>query len=300
MTRELDDQVAIVTGASRGIGAAIARRLAAEGAAVALVGRTAAPDDSNNPGSLQETAAQIEADGGRAHVIVADLSDPAVDRAAIVDDARTALGPIDILVNNAAACFYLPYDRVSDRRYAVMFEVNVHAPWDLSRAALSDMTRRGRGAILNISSGVAEHPDGPPYTAFHAEHGATLYGTSKAALDRLTTGLAAEVFAHGVAVNSLSPVGAVATPGVIAMGLLPADPAQVEPVEQMAEAALALCAVGAGRMTGRCVTSAEVLAELDRPIRTLDGPVLGAFEPGAEGARQPRASSRPPEILGEM
>ncbi len=274
MTRALDDQVAIVTGASRGIGAAIAVRLAAEGAAVALVGRTAAAGDSNNPGSLRETALQIEAGGGRAHVIVADLSDPALDRAAIVADARAALGEIDVLVNNAAACFYLPYERVSERRYAVMFEVNVHAPWDLSRAALPDMTRRGRGAILNISSGVAEHPEGPPYSAFHAENGATLYGTSKAALDRFTTGLAAEVFAAGVAVNSLSPVWAVATPGVIAMGLTPEDPDHVEPVEQMAEAALALCSVGAGQMTGRVTTSAAVLEELDRPIRTLDGGAL--------------------------
>jgi NAD(P)-dependent dehydrogenase (short-subunit alcohol dehydrogenase family) len=207
-------------------------------------------------------------------VIVADLSDPALDRAAIVDDARAALGEIDILVNNAAACFYLPYDRVSERRYAVMFEVNVHAPWDLSRAVLPDMTRRGRGAILNVSSGVAAHPDGPPYSAFHAENGATLYGTSKAALDRFTTGLAAEVFAAGVAVNSLSPVWAVATPGVIAMGLTPEDPDHVEPVEQMAEAALALCSVGAGQMTGRVTTSPAVLEELDRPIRTLDGRAL--------------------------
>ena len=276
MTRELSDQVAIVTGASRGIGAAIAVRLAAAGATLALVGRTAAPDGSNNPGSLQETAEQIEALGGHAQVLVADLSDPTVDRAAIVAAARNALGPIDILVNNAAACFYLPYTRVSARRYSVMFEVNVHAPWDLSRAVLPDMTARGRGAIVNISSRVAAHPDGPPYSSFHADNGATLYGTSKAALDRLTTGLAAEVFAAGIAVNSLSPVGAVATPGVIAMGLTPADPDDVEPVEQMAEAALALCTSGAARMTGRVATSAAVLDELDRRVRTLDG--LETFE----------------------
>jgi len=263
--------VAIVTGASRGIGAAIARRLAAEGAAVAVVGRTAEPDSNANPGSLAETVATIEADGGRAHAIVADLSDPTVDRAAIVEDARAALGEIDILVNNAAACFYLSYERVSDRRFTVMFEVNVHAPWDLSCAALPDMVRAGRGSILNLSSQVSAHPPGPPYPAFHAENGATLYGTSKAALERMTSGLAAEVFKHGVAVNALAPVGAVATPGVEAMGLLPDDPAHVEPVEQMAEAALALCTAGPDRLTGRALTSAEVLAELGRTVHTLDG-----------------------------
>jgi NAD(P)-dependent dehydrogenase (short-subunit alcohol dehydrogenase family) len=271
MTEELAGRVAVVTGASRGIGASIARRLAAAGAAVAIVGRTEGPDANANPGSLRETAATIEADGGRAHPIVADLSDPDLDRAAIVAEASAALGAVDILVNNAAACFYIPWQQVSARRYAVMFEVNVHAPWDLSRAALPAMQAAGRGAIVNISSGVSAHPEGPPYSSFHADNGATLYGTSKAALERLTTGLAAEVFADGIAVNAVAPVWAVATPGVIAMGLTPDDPAYVEPVEQMAEAALALCAVDAGQMTGRCLTSAAVLEALDRPVRTLDG-----------------------------
>ncbi len=262
-------QVAIVTGASRGIGAAIACRLAAEGAAVALVGRTAEPSGDGNPGSLAETAAVIEAGGGTAATIVADLADPTFERAAIVAAAREALGEIDILVNNAAACFYLDYDEVSARRYAVMLEVNVHAPWDLSCAVLPEMCRRGRGSVLNISSRVAEHPDGPPYPAFHVEHGATLYGLSKAALERMTTGLAAEVSPYGVSVNALAPVAAVATPGAVAMGLVPTDPAHVEPAEQMAEAALALCTTDT--VSGRVVTSAEILRELGIAVRTLDG-----------------------------
>ena len=91
---------------------------------------------------------------------------------------------------------------------------------------------------------------------------------SKAALERLTTGLAAELSTSGVAVNSLAPVAAVATPGAVAMGLVPTDPAQVEPVEQMAEAALALCT---GGVTGRVVTSGEILRELGLRARTLDG-----------------------------
>jgi NAD(P)-dependent dehydrogenase (short-subunit alcohol dehydrogenase family) len=271
MTDELRDRVAIVTGASRGIGEGIARRLAAEGAAVAVVGRTMDPDPRGNAGSLVETVAAIEAAGGRAHAIAADLSDPAGDRAAIVAETRDVLGPVDVLVNNAAACFYLPYDRVSDRRFAVMFEVNVHAPWDLTRAVVDDMRARGAGAVVNISSAVSTLPTGPPFPAFHVEHGATLYGTSKAALERMTAGLAAELFPLGIAVNAVAPVAAVSTPGAEAMGLVPEDPAHVEPVEQMAEATLALATVPAERLTGRALTSAAVLAELGRTVRTLDG-----------------------------
>lgn len=270
-TPALAGRVAVVTGGSRGIGAAIARRFAAEGAAVAVVGRTVAPGERANAGSLLETVAEIEAAGGRAVAIPADLADPVVDRAAVITQAADELGPVDVLVHNAAACFYLPWDRVSPRRFTVMFEVNVHATWDLACAALPGMCERGTGWILNISSEVSHHPPGPPFPSFHAEHGATLYGASKAALERLTTGLAAEVHRRGVAVNALAPVAAVATPGAVAMNLLPDDPAQVEPVEQMAEAALALCSGDPAALTGRVTTSAALLAELGRPVRTLDG-----------------------------
>src|SRR5689334_288251 len=96
------DRVAIVTGASRGIGVAIATRLAAEGAAVALVARSLEPGSGGHlPGSLEETAAEIRAAGGRALPIVADLSEPTCDRAALVETVARALGPVDILVNNA-------------------------------------------------------------------------------------------------------------------------------------------------------------------------------------------------------
>src|SRR4051794_34758570 len=233
---ELDGKVAIVTGASRGIGAAIAQRFAAEGAAVAGTARTAEPGASHLDGSLRETVETIERAGGRAIAITADLADPDFDADAIVAATETAFGPIDILVNNAAACFYIPWDTVSTRRYDVMFRVNVDAPWRLCTAALPGMRERGSGWIVNVSSMVTEQPIGPPFTPFHAEHGATLYGASKAALERMSTGLAAEVYRNGIAVNVVSPVAAVATPGVVALGLTPGDDTHVEPVEQMAEA----------------------------------------------------------------
>ncbi len=267
----LDGTVAIITGASRGIGAGIAQRFAAEGAAVALVARTVEPGSSHLAGSLRETVDAIEATGGRAIAIAADLADPDFDAVALVQHVEQQLGPVDVLVNNAAACFYLPWDTVSPRRYAVMFAANVDAPWRLSTAVLPGMRDRGTGRIVNISTMVTERPVGPPFTPFHAEHGATLYGASKAALERMSTGLAAEVHRHGIAVNVVSPVAAVATPGVVAMGLMPGDDTHVEPIEQMVEAVLVFATCDPRTITGRVVTSEQILTELGREIRRLDG-----------------------------
>jgi NAD(P)-dependent dehydrogenase (short-subunit alcohol dehydrogenase family) len=267
----LEGKVAIVTGASRGIGRAIAQRFASEGAAVAAVARTLDPGDSHLDGSLRETLADVTATGARGLAITADLADPAFDAPALVARVEAELGPVDVLVHNAAACFYLPWDQVSARRYDVMFTVNVDATWKLATAVLPGMRDRGRGWIVNLSTMVVEHPVGPPYSTFHAEHGATLYGASKAALERISTGLAAEVHRHGIAVNVVAPVAAVATPGVVAMGLMPGDDTHVEPVEQMAEAVLALATGDPTVLTGRVVTSQQILTELARPVRNLDG-----------------------------
>ena len=272
----LEGKVAVVTGASRGIGAGIARRCAAEGAAVALVARTAEPGASHLEGSLQETVEMIAASGGRAIAITADLSDPTFDANALVETVEQRLGPVDVLVNNAAACFYFSWDTMSAKRYQIMFAANVDAPWRLSRAVLPGMVARGRGHIVNISSTVVDHPVGPPYSTFHAEHGATLYGASKAALERMSTGLAAEVHRHGVAVNVVSPVAAVATPGVLALGLMPDADTHVEPLEQMVEATLALATGNPWTLTGRVVTSEAILTELERDVHNLDGTAFTA------------------------
>ena len=270
----LEGKVAVVTGASRGIGEGIAQRFAAEGASVALVARTAEPGMSHLDGSLRETVETIEAAGGRAIAITADLADTAFDATRLVERVEDELGPVDVLVNNAAACFYFSWDTMSAKRFQIMFAANVDAPWRLSRAVLPGMTERRRGHIVNISSTVVDHPVGPPYSTFHAEHGATLYGASKAALERMSTGLAAEVHRHGVAVNVVSPVAAVATPGVLALGLMPDADTHVEPLEQMVEATLALATGDPAALTGRVVTSAAILTELRREVRGLDGGAL--------------------------
>ena len=197
MSGRLQGKVAIVTGASRGIGEAIARGLAAEGARVACVARTRNEGDKRVAGSLQATVAAIEAAGGEAVPLVADLRD--LDAcAAVVDEARSALGPIDVLVNNAAWTWFAPVAEFPVEQWLRSFAINVHAPMVLSRAVLADMIPRRSGAIVNISSGSARGPGRGPYETPPILRDGVLYGTEKAALERFSQGLAEEVYPHGV------------------------------------------------------------------------------------------------------
>ncbi len=263
----------MVTGASRGIGAAIALRLSSAGAAVAAVARTV-EESSRIPGSLRETVGAIEAAGGKAVAVAADLA-AAADRVRAVERTREALGAVDILVNNAAAAFYMPFESFSEKRFRLAFEINVRAPFETTQLLLPAMRERGHGCVVNISSYSALPPQGPPFSDFDVGGGALVYGMTKAALDRFSAGLAAETHADGIRVNSLSPVAAVLTPGVEALGVLPEEYRKTaEPVETMAEAVLALAASDDPTLTGRILYSKALLEELSRPVRTLDGSAL--------------------------
>jgi NAD(P)-dependent dehydrogenase (short-subunit alcohol dehydrogenase family) len=270
MAGALQGRVALVTGASRGIGAAIAERFAAEGASVAVTARSLDAHPDHLPGTLFEVADRIRKRGVRAATIGADLTEPS-ERPRIVREAEKALGPIDILVNNAAAAFYIPFERISPKRMRIAWELNVRAPFELAQLVVPGMRERGRGWIVNVSSATAMNPQGPPYPDFYRTGGATLYGLTKAALDRLTTGLAAELSGAGIAVNSLAPVAAVMTPGVAALGIVPDVPELVEPVELMAEAAVAVASGDPAVLTGRILYTNPVLDELGREVRAVDG-----------------------------
>ncbi|MDN3359645.1 SDR family NAD(P)-dependent oxidoreductase [Actinomadura sp. DC4] len=251
----LDDKVAIVTGASRGIGAAIAERFAAEGATVAVTARTVDPARSRLPGTIGETVARIEAAGGAARAYAADLSDPAA-RESLVAAVTGDLGPADILVNNAAVTFFTPVADFTGKRYALMFEVQVTAPFHLARLVLPGMRERERGWVLNISSLASRHPALEGYPL----HGGTVYGMCKAALERFTTGLASEVYGDGIMVNSLAPNRVVPTPGTVFHRLTTEDDPDNEPPAVMAEAALALCS--GTSLSGRIALSQDLLIEL--------------------------------------
>ena len=259
----LEGRVAIVTGASRGIGQAIARRFATGGALVAITARTAEEGQHRLQGSLATTATEIEQAGGRVLSVVADLSKPS-DRERLVQTVERELGPIDVLVNNAAVTYFEPVIAFPERHFELMFAVQVRAPFELAQRVLPGMRERRRGWILNISSRAAVHPSGPPFTS---RGGSTVYGMCKAAIERFSSGLASEVYADGIAVNALSPSGLVPTPGVVFHGLtrgVPED--RLEPPEVMAEAAYALCTGDPARLTGRVTYARPLLEELGRAV----------------------------------
>jgi NAD(P)-dependent dehydrogenase (short-subunit alcohol dehydrogenase family) len=187
-------RVALVTGAGRGIGRAVALGLADAGAAVALVSRTEA--------ELDAVAAEISGRGGAAVSVVADLSAPE-QIAQAVDRVRTELGAVEILVNNAAVVWPLGPSATTDPgdwQRATL--INVIGPVTLSLAALPTMIERGWGRIANVSSGVAENPA--------AMIGGNAYTSTKAALEAHTLNLAAELEDTGVTANVFRP-GAVDT-----------------------------------------------------------------------------------------
>jgi citronellol/citronellal dehydrogenase len=275
---------AVVTGASRGIGAAIAERLAAEGANVAIVARTVDRHD-RLAGSLNETLARCERFGTQVEAIAADLAD-GESRQAIVPRALELFDDrIDILVNNAAAAIYGQNLVHPLNRRRISFEVNVHAPVDLMQAAIPQMVDRGEGWIVNLSSASARLAAGPPFGISPAGMTMSVYGASKAALDRITNGFAVEMYGSGVRINTVQPRAAVMSEGAEALVGATVTSEQIESMEAMVEAAVALCGCEPHR-TGQVYVSLDLLDELGATVMSLDGAA-----PHPSGRRSGRRSS---------
>lgn len=274
MSGRLAGRTAIVTGASRGLGRATAVALAAEGAAVAVVARTETQWDERLPGTIGDTVEVIEAAGGRAVAIRADLLEPG-DIPRLVDEARAALGPITILVNNAAftapgrppAAGAVPTAPASTPRagrsaaaapsadwpgflsiplgaYRRHFDIGPFAAYELMGLVCPDMIAAGHGAVINVTSVASRVPALPGY------------GGSKAALEHLTMCAARDLAPHNIAVNALAPSRPIATPG---LNYYRSDLANTSPDDEFASAAVELTLVDPNRVSGRTVGHLQVL-----------------------------------------
>lgn len=184
----LKDKVAVVTGSSRGIGAATVKLLAAHGARVA-VNYVKSQDEG------KAVVAHIEQNGGQAILVQADVSKPQ-EAERLVNEARRAFGTVDILVNNANFSFPIaPFTDYPWEGFENKLLSELRASFFTCRAVSKDMIRRKRGCIVNVSSGLSRHP-GPGFIA---------HSTAKAGLDAFSRGLAAELGPHGIRVNVVAP-----------------------------------------------------------------------------------------------
>lgn len=203
MSKHLSGQVAIVTGASKGIGAAIARRLAGEGASVVV-------NYSSSKEGADRVVTEIAAKGGKAIAVGANLSKPA-EIQKLFEEAHKAYGRLDILVNNAGIYDFLPLENITAEHFHKQFDVNVLGLLLASQAAAKRFGPEG-GSIINISSVVSTLA--PP--------GGAVYSATKAAVDAVTKSLAKELGPRRIRVNSINP-GMVETEGWRSTGIEGSD-----------------------------------------------------------------------------
>ena len=196
---KLKDKVAIVTGASKGIGASIAKHLAAEGAAV-IVNYASSKTDADR------VVGEITRDGGQAVAVQANLAKSA-DVTRLFAEAKRAFGRVDVLVNNAGVYEFSPLEGVTEEHFHKQFDLNVLGVLLASKEAVAHFEGKG-GSIVNISSGASTLT--PPNTA--------VYSATKAAVDAVTRALAKELGPRNIRVNAINP-GMVETEGVRAAGI---------------------------------------------------------------------------------
>lgn len=239
----LTGKVAVVTGASRGIGLAICTEMAKAGANIVVASRTERENDPRLPGDIHQTAEAVEALGRRALPVKTDVADEE-SVAAMVQAALETFGRIDILVNNAA--LYVPgtIRTMKVRHWDLIWRVNVRGPWLCARACVEPMIAAGGGHIMNISSGGATSRSASPY------------GPTKAALERWTVGLAIELEQYHIGASILLPEGGIDTPGI---RFLPNPSASMRPAEDMGRAAVWIAEQDPATVNGRKFTDLEIL-----------------------------------------
>jgi NAD(P)-dependent dehydrogenase (short-subunit alcohol dehydrogenase family) len=244
---ELSGAVAIVTGASRGVGAATAIELAAAGATVVCAARATDAAPVPIPGTIDDTVRVVRSAGGSALAVPTNLAvDAEVE--AMVDAALEHFGHVDILVNNAAITFPGDID-LPMKRFDLVFDVDLRAPVIAAQRAVPHMIERGRGAIVNVSSAAA----------LNYYPGQMAYGMAKAALEHFTVSLAAQLRPHGIPVNTFRIDVPVASEGFLA-AMPGIDHSDWEPPVVAAEGILWMLRQGPA-YTGHNVGMARLRAE---------------------------------------
>jgi citronellol/citronellal dehydrogenase len=257
---KLAGRVAIVTGSSRGIGKDIALAFAAEGADIVVAARSETQPDPRLPGTIYDTAKEVEGVGRRALAIKTDVTSEE-EVAAMVQRTLDTFGRIDILVNNAAVLVPRGILDLPTRHFDLHYRVNLKGPILCIRAVLPTMLQQHQGWIINISSVAAQFPGPGPYSAARPTR-AVMYAATKAALERLSQALAMEYQTQGISVNVLSPVGRVRTPGNV-FGMTPpgGTPEPFEKAKAMGKAAVFIANQPPHTFTGHILFDEEVVQQ---------------------------------------
>ena len=251
MPGRLEGKVAIITGASRGLGQYCALGFAREGARVAVAARTVEDARSQLPGTIHETANMIEEAGGEALAVACNVGDISSIEA-MTQKVIEKWGRIDILMNNAAIQPPGVNSTITPKHWELQYRINVHGPFHCIRAVLPSMLDQGGGNIINISSGAA--------------FGGTPYGGTKRALEAMTIGLAEELKSKEIVANALRPLGAIETPGFlfaqVPRGEQSGDLPELPPSDSYVEASVLLALQTTDSFTGRVHDDAEIIGHL--------------------------------------
>ena len=251
MAGRLQGKVAIITGASRGLGEYCAVGYAREGARVVIAARTETETNPQLPGTIYHTAKLVEEAGGEAFPVVCNVADAeSID--AMTKAVLDKWGRIDIVMTNAAVQPPGFIATIQPRHWELEFRVNVHGTFNTIRSALPAMLEQGSGSIITISS-IAAH------------RGGSHYGATKRAVESMSIGLANELKDKGIAVNCLRPVGGIDTPG-LRMGRAPGQVGgtvrETPGPESYVEAAVLFAMQSSSGVTGACLTDAEAVLQM--------------------------------------